>query len=737
MKRINAIAFGALIMTAAGLGCGGSTDTGPLGNVESLVILQRPKRNDTGDIFQYTSYVAGARLVKLTPPTADGKLETICCDKAGSEFSAIDISGYDISFDAKTIVFSGKLKDSEKYGLFLLTIETGAVVQIPTDPMRDYVSPIFLPGDRVMFTTNAIVEAGAPQHQDEYERGTTIQLGRINIDGTHEELGPRNLSHRTAPSLASDGRVVFTQWDHLGGENSGHLMFVNQDMEELREGYGKEGTGASNSTLKASEIAPGRFVGIATARNRTINAGALIDIRMGQVTTDDDGNLSANTLMSEKNASYVQLTPDVPMDNSPSADSVGRYYDAFALNSKAKPDLLVSWSDGPVESSVLAAAGMSANFGIYLYDTSTQQRHPILDDPNMWDIFARPLQTRTAPPVVGSAADPTLMGQTLIGSMNAYDSSLHTFDKANNEIYGIRVMEGFSSEEGFPRMFGTTMFEGHAQLGVARVASDGSWLATVPANVPLHLEAIDKYGLSVFAEPVWFSGRAGESRVCGGCHEDRAKTTTINPGITQAFAVGPTPMYGMTPRANRMSNDTSRDKVMGVAWNKAVQPVFDAHCIGCHDARNTAGVAPYTISDAMGMNTVTWTFNLTGDSIPLTIGGTMLETYTASYFSVAGPDMEAIEKAKLVLAGNPNVSYATPLNAAGSKLISNTTFGLNAVQQYPTQDVSQKRFTFQGHLAKHGQAEMSADEYHVIQLAIDMGLNFYSRENNPHSSNAY
>jgi hypothetical protein len=29
---------------------------------------------------------------------------------------------------------------------------------------------------------------------------------------------------------------------------------------------------------------------------------------------------------------------------------------------------------------------------------------------------------------------------------------------------------------------------------------------------------------------------------------------------------------------------------------------------------------------------------------------------------------------------------------------------------------------------------MTADEYHVLQLAIDMGLNFYSRENNPHTS---
>ena len=76
-------------------------------------------------------------------------------------------------------------------------------------------------------------------------------MGIINTDGTGEQLGPRNLSHRTAPFLASDGRVIFTQWDHLGPENQGDLMFMNTDMTELREAFGKEGdSAASNSTLK-------------------------------------------------------------------------------------------------------------------------------------------------------------------------------------------------------------------------------------------------------------------------------------------------------------------------------------------------------------------------------------------------------------------------------------------------------------------------------------------------------
>lgn len=740
--NIKSIAIGAAVFAATGsVGCGGDDDTGPLGSVDALIVLQRPKRNDMGDIFQYTSYRAGARIVKLSPPTADGKLETLFPTAAqGAEFANADVSGYDISFDAQKIVFSAKLSEGERYGLFVLTLATGAVDQIATDPDRDYVSPIWLPGERIMFTTNAVVEPGAPQHVDEYERGTTLQLGTIDVAGTKEELGPRNLSHRTFPSLASDGRIVFTQWDHLGPENAGHLMFVNQDMQELREAFGKEGTGASNSTLKAYQVSPGRFVAIATSRDRTIQSGALIDIRLGAV-SNVDGVVTAERNASEANATYNKLTPDVPTDNQPSADTVGRYYDAFPLNAKDKPDLLVSWADGPVESSVLGAAGLSANFGVYLYDSARQTRLPILDDPEMWDIFARPLQTRTAPPIVGSASDPKLDGALLVGSMNAYDSTMKDFEPGS--IYGMRVIEGFSSEEGFPRMFGSTMFEGQANLGVARIAADGSWLATAPANVPLALQPVDNFGMSLLPEPVWFSGRPNESRVCGGCHEDRVKTTVVDPGQLDAFAIGATPAMGNTPRAQRLAsaadlanpnliqaNGAGAEKLVGMAWDVAIQPVFDAKCVSCHNGTPGPANPSYTIMDPVTGESVTWTFDLRGTKTPLMIGGMDLAgEWTASYFSIAGPDMEAIDEGNLVVSANFKV-YMNPQDARGSELIKK----VNPTKLFPQPDTTVRAFETTPH-SQGNYTELTPTEFYKLILAADLGVNFYARENNPGTAN--
>lgn len=710
-----------LATVLTGGACGGD-DTGALGDVKSLVFLQRPKHNSgMGDIFQYTSYNPGARLVTLEPPTADGTLKVICCDQAGVDFANMDISGYDLSFDANKIVFAGKLSGNSRYGLFMLTLADGKVEQLATDPGRDYVSPIFLPGDKIMFTTNAVVEAGAPQHQDEYERGTTLQLGVINTDGTGEILGARNLSHRVFPTLTSDGRVLTTQWDHLGPQNAGHLMFFNPDMTKMREAFGKEGTGITNSYLKAQEVSPGRFVAIGTSRNRTIQAGALLDIRLGKVTTSD-GNVSAASEMSEANATVVLLTPGVPLDRTPSSPTVGRYYDAYPLNAAEDLSLLVSWSDGTVESGTLEAAGLSANFGVYLYDAKSKTRKPIWDDENYWDIFARPLRPRAAPPAIEPSAGNGIDNNAgLIGSMNVYQSSLDKF--AAGSLYGVRVMEGFSSEEG-PRMFGTTMFEGHANLGVAPIQADGSWLALIPPNIPIHVQPVDKFGMSARNQPVWFSVAKGESRVCGGCHESRTDTTVINPGITMAAAVGPAKMYGNTPRAQRMSADFSRDKIMGVPWDTSVQSMFDAKCVSCHNGQPGPANPSYTISDATTGTSVSWTFDLRGQAVNIGVGDLLITGYSASYISMAGLDMEAIEKANVMVTGDYK-TYLNPMDAKGSLALKL----LNPVQQFPTQDTGVRAYTSTPHAQAKGFTDLTADEYYRLVLAADMGVNFYSREN--------
>src|SRR5213075_2002467 len=112
--RSTARFFAGLTLTAALVGgCStpaddiSGTTTQPGGSavpqdVKAIVFLQRKARNQgTGNVFDYTSYEPGARLVKLEPPAPGGTLTTITNDPM---FASADIMSWDLSFDARTIV---------------------------------------------------------------------------------------------------------------------------------------------------------------------------------------------------------------------------------------------------------------------------------------------------------------------------------------------------------------------------------------------------------------------------------------------------------------------------------------------------------------------------------------------------------------------------------------------------------------------------------------------------------
>ena len=741
-RPLLAMAVTALLLPACQGGSDSSSandDITALKGVGSIVILQRqPRMGGVGDVFQYTSYVAGAKLLKLSPPTADGTRSTLCCDQF-PEMKGLDIQAYDVAFDAKSIVFSGRIEGDSHYGLYLLTLTdkgeaAGAPTRLATNMNRDYVYPIFAPKDRIVFVTNEPVTDGSPQHQDEYERGTTTQLGSISTAGTDEFLGPTNLSHRTAPTMLADGRVLFTQWDHLGGKNEGNLMVVNPDLTTLREGFGKEGKGLTNSYLKAVEIEPYRLVAIGTSRSGTIQAGKLLDIHMGEMV---DGQM----VVSEAHSHAVDLTPKVPADGS-AADTVGRYYDATAvkrLDGKVgdSPLLLVSWANGPVDEETLSMAGLSPDFGVYLYDSATQQRYPVLNDQTTWEVMAKPLASRPAVMMIDEAAKNGISDTSvLIGSLNVNVTSLSPLP-ADRPIVKVRVIEGFSGEEG-PRMFGLTEDDGAARLGEVPVFSDGSWAATIPANVPVHLQPIDSFGMSVRSEPVWFSGRPGESRFCGGCHESRTGTTVIQPGITQALASGKPPdLMSAVARADRKSVDFSRDKVVGMPWDKAFQAVLDKYnCKSCHDGDSSkAGNRVLTLTDAMG-NHQTITFNLSGDKANYVVGAEMISAYTNSHLSLLGVMTLELEKKGIMTTGDLPV-YVQPEDAHGSLLFKK----LNPKEVFVKAGATPKYFcetndcssTLAGWVTPGAKTQhpgpIADDDMYLLLLTADMGGQFFSREN--------
>ncbi|HEX9101744.1 MAG TPA: hypothetical protein VF997_06050, partial [Polyangia bacterium] len=336
---------------------------------------------------------------------------------------------------------------------------------------------------------------------------------------------------------------------------------------------------------------------------------------------------------------------------------------------------------------------------------------------------------------------------TLMSAINVYDSTMFPTITPGS-AKKVRITEGFSSEEGFPNMFGLTEFDGQARLGEIDVQPDGSFKAVVPANTPVRLQLIDKYGLAIktdgapggdnASEPVWIQGRPGEARVCGGCHEDRTKAIALAHGSSILQAAGsPDLMSGVarTSRATPAGTAFTYASAVGVPWDKAIQPIFDAHCVDCHDGTPGTANPSYTVTDMTDMTTFMFTFNLKGT--PTTISAGMnVYTYNASYIAMLGPTMAFREK-NIMVTGNLK-EYISPGAAHNSVAIQM----LNPPQLFPSVDMNTRAFSGKPvHPAEVGtygafngadpKYQLSSDEYYLLILNADDGGQFYFRENAP------
>ena len=651
---------GALAMAGA---CSKSPSTSGGAGVQSVLFIKRQttvKNPDgsvsvdvaggNGQVLDYQRYVPGGSLNILTPARSDGTLSNLT-----AAFPQADFNGADVSFDATQAVFSMKTDPNDHYHIY--TVELGAgsdgkfEIHQKTNGNYDDVSPIYLPGGLIAFVTNEMYTAMGTR-ADEYEHSReALQLATISVaggDADRHNFG-QNLSHTVAPFLRYDGRIGFSQWEHFAATNDVKIRVVNPDgtqqlavagQHQDDSGQGKPG----DALFTVKEISPNVMVGIVTARDRTIHAGALltIDARNSadtvcmQPANYLNGSTVGHACLNEENVHYQVLTPNVPTGSDPSP--VGRYREPSVM-----PDgrFLVSWADGPVNDQSEQSL-TPPDFGIYIYDTASGQNQLVYNDRTTWDLNALAVVPRAEPPVVGANqhVQDSTMSAVRIGSVDVTQTSLNeTVNGAqfNNVSLGaalqgavaVRVVEGFSSEAAKGvTMFGLTMFEGAAVLGEAPVFQDGSWLANVPAYIPIHLQPIDKFGLAIRNQQLWIQGMPGEDRRCVGCHESRTGqgVPAFGQNPTVAEQMGPQPF--VEPIAMRTE----------YPWDNVVQPILDAKCASCHNPQTTSYYYMTRTDPITGVSTTYEIPTLDLTSRPVTVYyDRKVASWPASYVSIFYP----------------------------------------------------------------------------------------------------
>jgi hypothetical protein len=699
-----------------------------------------------GQVMDYGRYNPGGRLEVLDLRT--GKYENLI-----SDLKEADISSVDVSFDATRVLFTMKTSPNDHYHVYWASV-------VPNDDgtyerhqltFGDYddINAIWADSSRVVFVTN---QAYTPMgtRADEYNHSRVVtQLGTVTVDGgdADRKLCSQNLSHTINLFSMSDGRVGFSRWEHLENVNDVKLFAMNPDCTQMVALGGQHGK-PGNSLVQVTETTtPNVFIGVVTDRENTIQAGALF--RYDPRAANDPKRIDE-----EKDNAFSVITPGVPTGMDPSP--IGRYRSPTVL-----PDgrVLVSWANGPVNDRNEFDL-TPPDYGLYIYEQGTNKL--VLNHEDTWEVYARAIVARTEPAIVPSRqdnADGTVAA--VIGSINVADTSLTsrhgetvsgaqfdgtTMDAALSEAVRVRIIEGFSSEAApGATMFGLTMAEGAAILGEARVNSDGSWMAEVPPYVPMHLQPIDRYDMAIRSQTTWIQGMPGESRVCGGCHEDR--TSTVRPTDQQlTIAAGKDPERYNLPITERVEYPWAYANDAGNV--NEIQGILNARCVSCHNT-TTNGNGPQefytlTMTDAVtGEMEATYMIpRLDLSDTPITVTyDNEVATYPSSYVSLFYPAALAMEMGQdgTMVEGTIPPRWAIPSDARHSKLIEK----LNITAEGDDTDYAWELGTpieadenggtvaggvHEDHIKAYA-PEMTRDEVVKLIRAIDLGGQFYARQN--------
>jgi hypothetical protein len=299
------------------------------------------------------------------------------------------------------------------------------------------------------------------------------------------------------------------------------------------------------------------------------------------------------------------LTPDVPTSSGPSP--VGRYREPSVL-----PDgrILVSWADGPVND--LSEQSITPpDFGVYIYDPNTRKNQLLYNERDRWELNAIPVVERREPPAIGDIVAKNVDPGTpvRIGSIDITRTSLQEtvrgaqfgmgvpLSEALKQAVKVRIIEGFSTEgvKG-ATMFGLTMDEGGAVLGEADVYADGSWLAEIPPYLPVHVQPVDKFGLSIRNQRLWIQGMPGEDRRCVGCHEQRSGGAAPRIGQNPTVAEQRQAQQFLMPIQDRRELPWAFKAASypgATAPARLIQNILNAKCVQCHGAAVEPQVDPF------------------------------------------------------------------------------------------------------------------------------------------------
>jgi hypothetical protein len=624
---------------------------------------------------------------------------------------------FDLSFDAKKIVFDFKKSNDSGYRLYEADLATGEahiVLNPPADEAQliskykncyhhgtDDMDPAYLPDGGIVFTSTRAQFGTLCDGPDCF---TSPNLFRVETDGSKLSQLSFNATSEFTPTVLPDGKILYSRWEYVDKASAA----IKCQWSMYPNGTGSAEVYKNDINLPPSttqgRLIPGtlnKYVFLGTPHFEWPQLGTIYKIDMSK-------NPRTREPMSLFTPELDSTDHTVITWKSGYAGNL--YRDPYPLN---ETQVMSSFKPGSLTQDRYPKAG----YGLYVVQTGTNAatQYQFYRDSAISCWQPMPLKARTRPPVAGATLDPDLAAKNL-AVVSVQDVYFGMENVARGTIKYLRVMEQLPRPWSARHFWGgdekglmhaaisrNTHFAAQARWGVVPVEDDGSAQFTVPANRSIFFAALDKDYRLIQQERTFVNYKPGERRACIGCHETPRDVPPVA-GFPKAFQREPS-------EPGPQEGETTGRKVLD--YEQTVQPIFDKNCVSCHSSTKKSG-------------------NLDLSSTKTTLFNTSYEALMDRRSWLLGLNIDEEPR------NPPETSKYLPANSlygSNSVLLKMLGMPITLTGTFANQETKAKSLT-----TTHADVKLTPKELHDIAEFVDTNLQYYGhywgRRNTKYSSHA-
>lgn len=539
-----------------------------------------------------------------------------------------------VSYDGKTLAFSMRLSEKDDYHLYTMDLSDGSdsqqnpqqnpqqPKQITFGPGTADIEPCWLPDGDILFASTRC-DICVPCWSSD-----VTNLYRCAPDGSRLRRLTFDHAHNVGPQTLNDGSVAYTRWEY-NDRNSApvHKLFMmNADGTTQTEFYGNNSVSPFSLIHPAAIPGSNQILAVASGHH-TDQSGRLVRIDRTRGTQENEG------------LEYVSpVEPYVPINVDFFAHDHQQmlFQFPFALNDKNWLVSLCPEGNGPREF-------YPYPFGIY-WMNEAGERELLVYDPTISSGQIRPIQLREKPLARADQLNFDLdfgyfyvqniyYGPGLEGVPTGTIRNIRVVALDNRAMSAGVAYHQPTAQVHTPISVGNGSWDVKHVLGTIHVEEDGSAFFKVPARMAVYFQMLDEKGQMVQTMRSWAVVQPGETFGCIGCHENKRDTFRDSRPITDALKRPPQeiqPLYapGEIPEPEFWKTLTDSEKKavaylnvnapqrmdvpQGFSYLRDIQPIWDAHCVKCHDGHDTAKTPLNLLADT---SPYTWKESYDGVSL--------------------------------------------------------------------------------------------------------------------------